>query len=488
MIENIFKSAVIYQNKKNFSKAREIYEELLKTNPQNLIILQNYAILLSQTKEFKKSENIFKKCLKIKPKDPLLLYNYGKFFHEQKIFDKAISFYKESFNLDNKNHLAIYNIGNIFLSERNFDQAIEFFKKAIEINPSNSRAHNNIGIAYKRIGNFNEALKSYKEAIKRDNNYVDAHVNYATMLLTTSRLEEGLQEYEWRKLSKSFSDYIDYRSLNLNSKIWQGENLKNKKLFVITEQGIGDLIQFGRYLYVLKNKYGAKIILKIKNKNFLHFFKPDDFKIILDGQTIPQHDYHVFMVSLPKIFFKTDEMFCDPVNFFQSNKKIASKWKKKIKNIEGIRIGIHWSTSSLMPEKDLPFENFEKLSKEINGKFFVLQKNVSTDEIKKISKNKKIFYFSDMDKSQKAFLDSIEIIRNLDLIITSDTAIAHLSATLGKKTWIALPFVADWRWFMDDKNTKWYPNVTLYRQKKIEDWSKVFKNITENFKKEFKKK
>ena len=93
MIENIFKSAVIHQNKKNFSKARKIYEKLLKTNPQNLVILQNYAILLSQIKEFKKSEDIFKKCLKIKPKDPLLLYNYGKFFHDQKIFDKAFRFY-----------------------------------------------------------------------------------------------------------------------------------------------------------------------------------------------------------------------------------------------------------------------------------------------------------------------------------------------------------------------------------------------------------
>ena len=487
MIENIFKSAVIHQNKKNFSKAREIYEELLKTNPKNLVILQNYAILLSQIKEFKKSEDIFKQCLKIKPKDPLLLYNYGKFFHDQKIFDKAVRFYKESFNFDNKNYLAVYNIGNIFLSESKFDQAIEFFKKAIEINSSNPRAYNNMGIAHKRLGNFNEALEFYKEAIERDNNYVDAHVNYATMLLTTGRLKEGFEEYEWRKKSKSFSDYIDYRSLNLNSKVWKGEILKNKKLFIIAEQGIGDLIQFGRYLYLLKSKYGAKIVLKIKNKNFLHFFKPGDFEIILDGQTIPQHDYHVFMVSLPKIFFKTNEIFCEPVNFFQSDNKTALKWKKKFKDIKETKVGIHWSTSSLMPEKDLPLENFDKLSKDINGKFFVLQKNVSTDEISKISKNKKIFYFSDMDKSEKAFLDSIEIIRNLDLVITSDTAVAHLSATLGKKTWIALPHVADWRWFTDKKNTKWYSNATLYRQKKPGDWSGVFEIIRENFKKEFKK-
>ena len=308
------------------------------------------------------------------------------------------------------------------------------------------------------------------------------------MLLTMNKLEEGLEEYEWRKKSKSFSDYIDYRSLNLKSKVWNGENLRNKKLFIIAEQGIGDLIQFARYLYLLKDKYKAEIILKIKGKNFLHFFDKKDFKIILDNQAIPMHDYHNFMISLPKFFFKNGEIFCEQVNFFQSDSKVKEKWQKKLKNIDGVKVGVHWSTSSLMPEKDLPLKHFNKLSKDVDANFFVLQKNISLNESKLISKNKNFFYFPDMDESEKAFIDSIEIIRSLDLVITSDTAIAHLSATLGKKTWIALPMVADWRWFTDKQKTKWYPNVTLYRQEKIGEWERVFEIIRENFQKEFKNK
>ena len=92
-----------------------------------------------------------------------------------------------------------------------------------------------------------------------------------------------------------------------------------------------------------------------------------------------------------------------------------------------------------------------------------------------------------MDDGKHAFIDSIEVINNLDLIITADTALAHLSATLGKKTWIALPYVADWRWFLYKKDTKWYPNVTLYRQEKIEDWQGLFEIIKRNLKKEFSK-
>ena len=485
MIENIFKSAVIHHSKKNFSKAKEIYETLLKSNPDNITILQNYGTLLSQIKEYKKADDVFKKCLKIKPKDSLLLYNYGKFFHDQKIFEKAIKFYKESFKLNSKNDLALYNIGNIYFSENKFEEAITSFKKAIEVNPSNSKAYNNIGIAYKRIGNFDEALKFYRKAIDKNKDYVDAHVNYSTMLLTTNKLKDGLEEYEWRKKSKSFFDYIDYQSLNLKSKVWNGEDLNNKKIFIIAEQGIGDLIQFTRYLYLLRNKYKTEIILKIKVKNFSHFFNPKDFNIISDDHTIPKHDYHVFMVSLPRIFFKTDEIFCKSVNFFQSDQKTKIKWKTKLADSQGIKIGIHWSTSSLMPERNFPLERFIELSKDIDASFFVLQKDLNTNEINTISKNKKIFYFSDMDKSKKAFVDSIEIIRNLDLVITSDTAVAHLSATLDKKTWIALPFVADWRWFTNKKDTQWYPNVTLYRQEKIGDWKEIFHVIREDLKKEF---
>ncbi len=483
MIEDIFKSAVVHQKKKNFFKAKEIYESLLKTNPNNFIILQNYATLLAQIKEYKKADEVFKKSLKIKPKDPLLLYNYGKFFHDQKNYEKAIRFYNESFEAEPRSAAPLYNIGNIYLSKNEFEKAIDFFKKAIEINPSHFLAYNNIAIAYKNIGNFNEALKFYKEAISKNNNYVDGHVNYSTMLLTMNKLEEGLDQYEWRKKSKSFSDYIDYRSLNLKSKIWNGENLDNKKLFVIAEQGIGDLIQFTRYLYLIKNKYKTKIILKIKGKSFLHFFEKNDFEVISGNEPIPQHDYHIHMMSLLRIFYKKNNFFFKTINFFKRKKEIEAKWKEKLKDIQGIKIGINSSTS--LREKNIPFKHFCKLAKDFNYKFIILQKELSSNEIKEISGNKNIIYFSDLDDGKQAFIDSIEVINNLDLLITADTALAHLSATIGKKTWIALPYIADWRWFLEEKDTRWYPNVTLYRQKKTEDWSGVFEIIKRNLKKEF---
>ena len=165
-------------------------------------------------------------------------------FHDQNNFDRAINCYEKSFKLNSKNDMSLYNIGNIFLLKNNFQKAITYFKKVLEINSSHYLAYNNIGIAHKRLGNFGESVKFYRKAIEKKTNYVDAHLNLGTMLLTIGNLKEGFEEYEWRKKSKSFSDYINYRSLDLKTKVWDGQNLDNKTILIIAEQGIGDLIQF----------------------------------------------------------------------------------------------------------------------------------------------------------------------------------------------------------------------------------------------------
>ena len=486
MIENIFKTAVLHHSKGNLSKAKEIYEDLLKKDPNDLAVLQNYGTLFSQIKEYKKAEGIFEKCLKIKPKDHLLLYNYGKCFHDQKVFEKAVTFYEESFKIEPKNNFSMYNIGNIHLLKGKFEQAISAFKKSIEVNPENFLAHNNLALSYKNIRNFDDALKSYKNAIEKNPNYVDGHVNYSTQLLMLEKFQEGFEEYEWRKKSKSFSDYINYSKLNLKSKVWNGENLDSKRLLVIAEQGIGDLIQFSRYLYLIKKKYNVEIILHIKSKKFSHFFDQKKFKIISQGDKIPEHDYHNHMISLLKIFLKENNLFCKSVNFFQKNEKAEIKWSEKIKKHKGLKIGINSSTSHRV-RKDIPMKYFIRLASNFDCNFIVIQKEVKEDELKEILKKKNILYFSDIDSSEQAFADSIEIIKHLDLVITADTATAHLSATMGKKTWILLPFIADWRWFLDESNSKWYENVTLFRSKKIDDWDSPFKMIEDDLKKLFKR-
>ena len=479
---NYFKAALSHHSKGNWNKAQEIYQHLLKENPNNYAVLQNYGPLLAQLREYKLAKDVFQKCLKIKPNDSLLLYNYGKFFHDQKNYEKAIEYYNKSFEKNPKNAMAQYNIGNIYFAKKQFENAIDKFKKVTEINPSHSFAYNNIGLALKKLGNFDGALKFYKKAISVNKDFIDSHVNYGTLLLLMNKLDLGFKEYEWRKKSRTFSDYLNYSKLQIESPIWKNQNLEKKTILVFAEQGIGDLIQFSRYLFYLADKYNCKVVLRLK-QNLAHFFDDSRLKIISENDKIPKHDYHNHLASLPGLFYEKNKNFPKTINFIKEKNEITEKWKKILKKYNGLKIGINSHSTATVGERIIPIENFSNLTKIKKINFFVIQKDFNKNNMKLINQNSNVNYFEDLDKSGKPFEDTIGITKNLDLLITADTSLGHLSATLGKPTWIALPFVSDWRWFQDKNKSVWYDTVKLFRQKKIGNWGQVFEMMYKDLKK-----
>ena len=479
---NYFKSALYHHSKGNWNKAQEIYQHILNEDPHNYAVLQNYGPLLAQLREYKLAKSVFQKCLKLKPNDSLLLYNYGKFFHDQKIYEKAIEFYSKSFEINPKNSMSQYNIGNIYFAQKKFKNAIEKFKKAAEINPTHFYAYNNIGLAFKKLGNFDEALKFYKRAIDTNKDFVDGHVNYGTLLLLTNKLDQGFKEYEWRKKSKTFSDYLNYSELSIKSPVWSGQNLKKKTILIFSEQGIGDLIQFSRYLFILKDTFSCKVILRLK-QNLAHLFD-DSLEVITENDKIPDHDFHNHLASLPGIFYKKNKIFPKSTNFIKENKNINIKWKKILNKYKGLKVGINSTASSATTgDRIIPINEFKVLTKLKNINFFIIQKDFNKNNIKTINQNSNVNYFEDLDKLGKPFQDTIGLVKNLDLIITADTSLGHLSATLGKPTWIALSFINDWRWFQDEKKSIWYDTVKLFRQKKIGNWGQVFELIHKDLEK-----
>ena len=479
---NYFKAALSHHSKGNWNKAQEIYQYLLKKDPNNYAVLENYGPLLAQLREYKLAKSIFQKCLKLKPKDSLMLYNYGKFFHDQKIYEKAIEYYNKSFEINPKNAMSQYNIGNIYFAQKNFNSAIEYYKKATEVNPSHFFAYNNIALSLKKLGKFDEALKFYKKAIDINKDFVDGHVNYGTLLLLTNKLELGFKEYEWRKKSKIFSDYLYYSKLQIKTPIWVGQNLQKKTILIFSEQGIGDLIQFSRYLFVLRDRFSCKVILRLK-QNLAHFFD-DSLKIITEKDEIPKHDFHNHLASLPGIFYNKNKNFPKNVNFIRENKEINQKWSKILNKYKGLKVGINATASSATTgDRIIPIENFKILTNLKNINFFIVQKDLNKNDVKIINQNSNVNYFEDLDKLGNPFEDTIGLVKNLDLVITADTSLGHLSATLEKPTWIALSLINDWRWFQNEKKSIWYDSVKLFRQKEIGNWQQVFKLIYKDLEK-----
>ena len=255
-----------------------------------------------------------------------------------------------------------------------------------------------------------------------------------------------------------------------------------KTILVFSEQGIGDLIQFSRYLFYLLDKYNCKVVLRLK-QNLAHFFDDSRIKIISENDKIPKHDYHNHLASLPGLFYEKNKNFPKTINFIKEKNEITEKWKKILKKYNGLKIGINSHSTATVGERIIPIENFSNLTKIKKMNFFVIQKDFNKNNMKLINQNSNVNYFEDLDKSGKPFEDTIGIIKNLDLLITADTSLGHLSATLGKPTWIALPFVSDWRWFQDKNKSVWYDTVKLFRQKKIGNWGQVFDLIYKDLEK-----
>tara|TARA_B100001778_G_C18483223_1_gene581358 strand:- start:94 stop:996 length:903 start_codon:yes stop_codon:yes gene_type:complete len=297
-----------------------------------------------------------------------------------------------------------------------------------------------------------------------------------------NKLDLGFKEYEWRKKSRTFSDYLNYSKLQIESPIWKNQNLEKKTILVFSEQGIGDLIQFSRYLFYLADKYNCKVVLRLK-QNLAHFFDDSRIKIISENDKIPKHDYHNHLASLPGLFYEKNKNFPKTINFIKEKNEITEKWKKILKKYNGLKIGINSHSTATVGERIIPIENFSNLTKIKKMNFFVIQKDFNKNNMKLINQNSNVNYFEDLDKSGKPFEDTIGIIKNLDLLITADTSLGHLSATLGKPTWIALPFVSDWRWFQDKNKSVWYDTVKLFRQKKIGNWTQVFEMIYKDLEK-----
>ena len=443
LVQSYNNLGLIYYAKKKFEESEIYLLKAIKHDDFFIDAHNNISVLYSKIQKFDLAILHAKICLKHNPKNPNILINLGNFLSSINDFDEARKSYLRSIALDTKNKLALNNLASLEYDLGYCKKSIELYKAAIEIDNSWFLVKKNIGISYLK-------LKIFKE---------------------------GFINFELRKKEVAKEEY-KYQPINL--KLWEGEDLNKKILIVYSEGGIGDTIHFARYIKNLKERYSVKIYLKI-DKRIKHLFKSLGISFIDEESEIPKSDYYCLIMYLAKIHF--DKFF----KVLEQNYKIANDvnislaWGKKLEKIKNPRIGVCWKGNKNNKNdffRSIKYITLSKLFKLEEINFISLQQYIELDELEKINKVKNFTHFnSTMDKNNKAFEDTIGIIRNVDLVITCDTSIAHLSATLNKETWILLSTGSDWRWFTKDVKTPWYQNVKLFRQLKINKWESVIKKI-----------
>ena len=374
--------------------------------------------------------------------------------------------------------VILFQLGNEFFDHKQPKKAIEAFKTILIMAGNFAAVYHNIAFTLaEKCGRYRESIEWYRTALEHDPNNVATHFCLALSLLAVGKLHEGFEEYEWRwlrdkKSPRNFTWPLD--------KLWNGiENVQGKRILLRVEQGLGDTLQFIRYAQLLKHD-GAIVIAEVQ-RPLIDILALCDYidELIVIGSPIPAFDLQIPMLNLPSVYKTTLETVPAHIPYLFADKNLVAFWKKQLTHNTNFKIGICWHGDlAHSTDKFMPLNMFAQLADIPGISIYSLQRFNGLDQLKTLENKQIIRSFDDtFDKNQGRFMDTAAVIKNLDLVITVDTSIAHLAGGLGVPVWVVLPFPAEWRWLEDRDDNPWYPTARIFRRKEIDTWQSVMDKI-----------
>jgi tetratricopeptide (TPR) repeat protein len=473
-IEAYVETGILLKNIKQFQEAKRFFEYALALDCSNSDSLFNYGLVLQELGSYQESLQYFDKAIINYQRKGEVFYSYALSFFNLKKYDETLSACINALN-SNFETAQLYSIYGLTLQELNENNAsIKYFDKAIELEKKDSSQHYlNRGNAKYFELKLNDAISDYLQSLKIDENNAEAHWNLALSLLLNGQLSEGFREYEWRWKNKNTESYKNKRTFS--EPLWLGEEtLENKNILVYSEQGLGDTIQFSRYIKFVKER-GANVFLQLQ-ESLLPLFKNNKYIDLLasENSLLPSFDFQCPLMSLPYVFKTDTENIPKPLEL-DINIEQLEEWKIKLKKKSRLRIGLVWRGNSLHPNDHNRSIDLQKLVQYLptNFDYFALQYEILNSE-KKILVD---FNIKSFEKQIKDFSDAAALCKLVDLVVSVDTSVAHLSATLNKLTFLLLPYIPDWRWQKDRTDSPWYSSLKLFRQIQVKDWNTPLKNL-----------
>ena len=461
----------------NIPVAEKILTNLLAHDPEYIPGYLSLGLVYEQSKNLEKAIDCYKAAIKIDPKEIKAYLSLATLYKQEQKYEEAIKVYQQGLINNPSNHFILSNLGNLFYLQHKYEDAIISHQRAIKAEPQSHIVHFNFANTLLSAGKYSEAVEMYKKTIQINPNFYRSRINLGTTLLSMSNFDEGFKEYN----NRIYEDKNFKNILHKKNQIWNGQNIENKKILVVAENGLGNTLQFSRYLEIL-SQLNCKIIFKCQEE--LHHLFED--MLYIEELVSLDNDYDDFEYWVPLqnlVYLLTPDLNSNCP--FPSSLKIDDnkllEWETLIAVNDNVKIGLNWHGSNLNPRvasNNVTLDKFNNIVKNPNATFISLQKGAPVSDIEKFKLEENIInYDLLMDTGSKKFLDTAAIVKYLDLVITTDTSIAHLAGSLGTQTWLLLPKVSDWRWLNSKDETIWYDNVRIYRQKIQGDWSDVFARV-----------
>lgn len=417
----------------------------------------------------------FERAIALDPANDQLHFCLGNVYRQLGDDTRAAQSYLAAVHANPSHAEALSNLGGVFKQNERLAEATVCFRQALALRPGNVELQHNLACGLLAEGDLQQAAALWEGVIAQAPEHAEAHYNRALLWLLAGDFSRGLPELEWRWRTSQ------QQPRGFAEPVWRGEALEGRTILLHAEQGFGDTLQFVRYATYAQAR-GGRVVLECQPAlvKLLAGCSGID-QVVASGETLPPFAVHAPLVSLPGIVGTRLETIPATVPYVFADEGLVHGWRERLAGLAGVRVGIHWRGrpgKGTFRQRDIPLGMFQSLTNIAGVRLISLQRGEGRQDLLQSANGNAILDLGDdVDRDHGAFMDTAAIMKNLDLVITSDTAVAHLAGALAVPVWLALPFVADWRWFLNRTDSPWYPTLRLFRQPAAGDWAAVFAEI-----------
>lgn len=458
-----------------FSAGLECFDKAIALHPNHAAyFLERAATLAEMGRQFE-AVKAYDQAITLDPNDASAYAYRGTALLGLGQANLALQSFNTALALDAQCVAAYLNRGNAYLKQQDFQRALADYDQAIRLQANHALAHANRGVALKHLHRLDESIASTQRAIALDPDYNDAQFNLALTQLLRGDLQNGFRGYHVRWQTPTFAPI----SRNFAQPLWLGQtSIAGKRLLVHNEQGLGDSIQFSRFV-TLASEIGAEVIYEVEQSLFELFQTLlGVHQLVRQRESLPAFDFYCPVMSLPVAFGCTLESLPAPLAYLQASKAKRDRWATRLGRKNKPRVGLVWSGSATHQadlQRSIPFSAL--LSALPAGVDYVsLQKELRQSDAQVLAAQPQIRHFG---TELSDFSDTAALCSQMDLVVAVDTSVAHLAGALGVETYLLLPHTPDWRWMLDRTDSPWYPRMRLLRQTQPGDWVPVLRSLRE---------
>lgn len=459
---------------RRFEQALASYDAALALRPDQAEAHHDRANVLKDLRRYNEALAGYDRVLALSPDHAEAFNERGITLHELGQFEAALASYARALELRPALAAAYNNRGNTLRALQRFAEAAASYAQALELLPEDARVLSNRGVALHELALFEEELAAYAQAEASDPDLGEAQWNEALCRLLLGDFARAWPKYEWRWKTQELAA----QQRHFATKLWLGrESLAGKTILLYADQGFGDAIQLCRYVPLVAAA-GATIVLEVQAALMALFRDLAGVaQIKARGEALPDCDFHCPLLSLPLAFDTRLETIPPPDPYFQAAPERIDKMAALLPPGSSFRVGLVWSGRPAYLRdrlRSIPLELLDPLLALSGISYVSLQRDLRPEDEAPLACRPDILplgpYLGD-------FADTAAAIALLDLVVTVDTAVAHLAGAMGKRVWILLPYVPDWRWLLDREDSPWYPAARLYRQPAPGDWNAVIAHV-----------